>query len=152
MIVRPTHATDIPALKVVLHGTQLFPSEMLPDMVAPFLSRDKSHDIWLTCEADGNAVGFCYARPEQMAPGTWNLLAIAVLPSQQGRGYGMALVEALEDTLRQHGHRILIVDTSGTDAFRQTRDFYCKRGYTEEARIRDFWAAGDDKVVFWKAL
>jgi hypothetical protein len=46
----------------------------------------------------------------------------------------------------------LIADTSGTDDFAPTRAFYRKNGYAEEARIRDFWAKGDDKVVFWTAL
>ncbi|MEO1249198.1 MAG: GNAT family N-acetyltransferase, partial [Pseudomonadota bacterium] len=31
-------------------------------------------------------------------------------------------------------------------------EFYRRCGYVEEARIRDFWSAGDDKIVFWKAL
>ena len=26
------------------------------------------------------------------------------------------------------------------------------RGYTEEGRIRDYWANGDDKIVFRKLL
>jgi ribosomal protein S18 acetylase RimI-like enzyme len=58
----------------------------------------------------------------------------------------------LEADLRAKGARILIADTSGSDEFTQTRAFYRKNGYSEEARIRDFWADGDDKVVFWKSL
>lgn len=50
------------------------------------------------------------------------------------------------------GVRILLADTSGTEDFAATRGFYAAKGYTEEARIRDFWAAGDDKVTFRKAL
>ena len=46
----------------------------------------------------------------------------------------------------------MIVDTSGTDDFAMTRKFYSQNGYEEEARIRDFWADGDDKVIFRKAL
>ena len=80
------------------------------------------------------------------------MLAIAVLPSSQGLGHGGALVAHLEAVLRRRKQRILIVDTSGVDAFARTRDFYRKSGYTEEARIRDFWATGDDKIVFWKSL
>lgn len=152
MHVRPTKSEDIPALQIVLDQTGLFPSELLPDMMSDFLSHEDSPSIWLTCETDGLAVGFCYATPEELTDGTWNMLAIAVHPSNQGGGYGGAIVQHLEAVLREHGHRVLIADTSGKDGFAQTREFYRKNGYVEEARIRDFWAAGDDKVIFWKLL
>ena len=80
------------------------------------------------------------------------MLAIAVLPSKQGGSAGSALVKGLKSTLRKSGHRVLIAETSGADAYALTRKFYRKNGYVEEARIREFWAAGDDKIVFWKAL
>ena len=80
------------------------------------------------------------------------MLAIAILPKRQGGGKGGAIVAALEAHLAESGNRVLIADTSGTDDFAQTREFYRKNGYVEEARIRDFWAEGDDKIVFWKAL
>lgn len=152
MKIRPTQHDDIAALQQVLDATALFPSELLPDMVGGFLADRESPDIWLTCEADGRPVGFCYAVPEQLADGAWNMLAIAVSPSVQGAGYGGAIVAHLEAALNARGERIVIADTSGTDDFAQTRAFYRKNGYSEEARIRDFWADGDDKVVFWKSL
>lgn len=152
MDIRPTQAADVPALQTVLDQTELFPSEMLPGMIEGFLEADAPEDLWLTCEADGVAIGLCYARPEMLADGTWNMLAIAVRPDCQGKGAGAAMAKHLEDMLRQDDQRVLIVDTSGTDAFSQTRAFYAKNGYTEEARIRDFWAPGDDKVIFWKQL
>lgn len=45
---------------------------------------------------------------------------------------------------------MLLVETLAS--FDRTRAFYSKCGYEEEARIRDFYAAGDDKVVFCKVL
>jgi ribosomal protein S18 acetylase RimI-like enzyme len=152
MKVRPTKTQDLAALTHVLDGTGLFPSDMLPDMIKGFLSGESTEGIWLTCERDDEAIGFCYAAPEKLTEGTWNMLAIAVAPSVQGRGAGRSIVLALEDLLRSAGHRVLIADTSGTSEFDQTRRFYRKNGYHEEARIRDFWAAGNDKVVYWKAL
>lgn len=125
---------------------------MLPDLLSGFLSEKDSKEVWLSCETDGRAIGFCYAAPEALADGTWNMLAIAVLPGLQSKGAGAAIVAALEAHLGGLGHRVLIADTSGTPEYEQTRAFYRKNGYSEEARIRDFWAAGDDKVVFWKAL
>lgn len=152
MKIRSTKRDDIAALQEVLTGTRLFPSETLPDMVGGFLTDDENHDIWLTCEANGKAIGFCYAAPEELAEGTWNMLAIAVLPTRQGKGNGGAIARHLEAELKERGQRILIADTSSADEFAKTREFYRKNGYTEEARIRDFWAAGDDKIVFWKSL
>ncbi|MEM7441641.1 MAG: GNAT family N-acetyltransferase [Pseudomonadota bacterium] len=150
MRIRPTSSTDIPALQTILRDTGLFPPEMLPDMLAAHLAA-QGEALWLTCE-DGAVSGFCYAEPEALTDGTWNMLAIAVAPSAQNNGAGRALVSALEDALRQYGARVLIADTSGTEEFAATRAFYRSAGYVEEARIRDFWSKGDDKVVFWKGL
>ena len=150
-IIKPTSSEDIAGLTAVLDGTGLFPSEMLPEMLAPSLAGE-TEAFWLTCHYDGEAVGLCYTVPEELADGTWNMLALAVRPDLQGNGLGAALVAAAEQRLTEMGQRILLVDTSGTDGFALTRSFYAKIGYEEEARIRDFWADGDDKVIFRKAL
>ena len=150
--IRPATSSDIPALQLVLDGTGLFPSGMLPEMIAGHLAGRATEEVWLTCERDGTAAGFCYAAPEKLTDGTWNMLALAVLPAWQGKGVGSDIVRDLEKSLREAGHRVLIADTSGTSEYERTRAFYRKNGYAEEARIRDFWAAGNDKVVFWKSL
>ena len=106
----------------------------------------------MTCHVDGVAVGLCFAEHEKLTDRTWNMLALVVLPDLQGKNVGTALVQAMEDHLRSKGQRILVVDTSGKDEFALTRKFYVKNYYEEEARIRDFWAKGDDKVTYRKAL
>lgn len=152
MDIRPTQAADIPALQAVLDQTELFPSELLPDMIGGFLKDSEPEDLWLTCVDQGTPIGLCYAKPEMLAEGTWNMLAIAVHPDHQQKGAGAALAHHLEIALKHNNQRILIVDTSGSDAFDNTRAFYTKNGYTQEARLRDYWAPGDDKVTFLKQL
>jgi ribosomal protein S18 acetylase RimI-like enzyme len=152
MTIRATLASDSAALQTVLDKTQLFPPEMLPEMLNSHLSNAQSTDIWLTWESEGAAKGFCYAVPEKLAEGTWNMLAIAVHPESQAMGVGSALVAKLEAMLRELRQRILIADTSGTKEYRRTRAFYQKNGYCQEAVIRDFWAPGANKVTFWKSL
>lgn len=152
MKIRPSTSSDIASLAKVADATDLFPGEMLHEMMRGFLSDGGSNDVWLTCELAGEAAGFCFAVPEKLTDGTWNMLAIAVHPESQGKGAGRAIVGHLEASLLARGQRVLIADTSGTPEFEQTRAFYRKNGYLEEARIRDFWAAGNDKVVFWKQL
>lgn len=150
-IIAPTEPRDIPGLQSVLDGTGLFPSEMLPDLLAPALAQE-TEALWLTCHYAGDAVGLCFSAPEELTEGTWNMRALAVRPDRQGKGLGTALVQATEKHLSEALQRILIVDTSGSEDFALTRDFYAGNGYQEVARIADFWAAGDDKVIFRKAL
>lgn len=150
--IKQTIKDDLPALCAILDATELFPREMLPDMIADYLAGDPPDAVWLTAREGETVAGFCYTVPEEMAEGAWNMLAIAVDPSRQGAGIGGALTHALETEQRTRGARILIADTSGDAGFAATRGFYVAKGYDEEARIRDFWGAGDDKVTYWKSL
>ncbi|MCW6511298.1 GNAT family N-acetyltransferase [Lichenifustis flavocetrariae] len=77
---------------------------------------------------------------------------IAVHPDRQGQGRGTALLRHVERVLAARGQRVLLVETSALPAFERTRAFYRQSGYGEEARIRDFYQAGEDKIVFRKAL
>ena len=73
---------------------------------------------------------------------------IAVAPERQGQGRGTALLRRVEHELRGTGQRLLLVETSGLPAYARTRAFYLGCGYEQEARVRDFYAPGDDMVVF----
>lgn len=147
MTIRPTAHGDVVSLQALLGSIELFPAMMLPDLLAA-----DEGAVWLTCERQGRPVGFCYAVPEQLADGTWNMRAIGVDPKHQRSGVGSELVRALEEHLGAQTQRVMIVDTSSTAGFDQARAFYRSNGYIEEARIRDFWGPGDDKIIFWKRM
>lgn len=149
--IRPIVPEDMPALRAVIEATDLFPSAMLNDMTADFFAGG-SEDLWLTLGDDGGPVALAYAAPERMTLGTWNLLLIAVRPNRQGRGIGSALVRHVEQALAAAGERILLAETSGAPSFARTQAFYRTIGYVEEARIREFYKAGEDKIIFRKAL
>lgn len=149
--IRPVVPDDQPALKRIIEDTEMFPPDMLDEMIAGFFSEEGSDEIWLTHDNDGaKAIGYC--RPEEMTDRTWNLLLIAVHPDNQGEGIGAALMSHIEEHLAAEGQRVLIVETSGTDALARTREFYRLCQYDQESRIRDFYADGDDKITFRKAL
>jgi ribosomal protein S18 acetylase RimI-like enzyme len=149
--VRPLAPGDMPAVKAVIDTNGLFPSGLLDDMTAPYLADEGGEEFWLVYE-DGSPVAVAYCAPERMTAGTWNLLLIAVHPDRQGQGIGAALTSHVEGTLAARGGRILLVETSGLPDFERTRAVYRKLGYEEEARIREFYAAGEDKIIFRKAL
>ena len=153
--IRPAEKKDLSDIGSIADATGLFPSDLLEPMIAGYFDRSK-RDLWFVCElgdgAEHEVVGFGFCEPERMTDGTWNLLAIGVEPSHQGQGAGGAMLRYLEDQLRQLNVRVLLVETMGTPEFELTRTFYRQNDYTEEARIREFYEAGADKIVFWKHL
>lgn len=150
--IRNIFKEDIPALKEVLDTLELFPSDMLDELIADYFNNSNSEDIWFTALENGTAISIGYCAPEKLTEGTYNLYAIGVKKDEQGKGIGGSMMQYLENYLQQSGHRILIVETSGTADFELTRSFYLNRGYTHEATIREFWKKGDDKIVFLKML
>ena len=149
--IRHVQPADIDGLKAVIEATNLFPPDLLDDMIAGYFSGEAGTDFWLT-DDNGGPVAVAYYAPERMTEGTWNLYLIAVHPDLQGQGRGAALLSHVETALAARGERILLVETSGLPDFERTRAFYRNNGYDEEARIRDFYEAGNDKIVFRKAL
>lgn len=150
-MIRAVTAGDVGALAALIDATGLFPGEMLPGMAAGYLNDPAADEGWLT-DDEGGPAGVAYFAPERMTSGTWNLLLIAVHPARQGSGRGTALLNEAERAVRARGGRMLLIETSGLPEFEAVRAFYRRRGYAEEARIRDFYALGDDKVVFRKLL
>jgi len=152
MNIRPIKQADIPALKQVLDNCELFPAEYLDDMIADYLNNSESTDIWFTVEQEGKPVSIAYCAPERMTEGSYNLYAIGVHNTLQGKGIGKAMMQYIEDLLKAQGNRVLIVDTSGLPEYELTREFYDKCNYKRVGVLPEFWGPGDDKVVFWKKL
>jgi len=149
--IRSAATQDLAAIKEIIDATALFPSEYLDDMFTGESELQEDQEFWLTYDVDGpRAVTYC--APELMTSGTWNLLLIAVHPDYQSRGIGRKLISYVENILKTVEARVLLVETSGTDDFVRTRSFYEQIGYTNEARIRDYYDAGDDKIIFRKAV
>ncbi len=147
-VIRSVTRADLSGLRALIDAAGLFPSEMLDDMVAGYLDGEGGDETWLTQEQDGQIRSIAYYTSEPMTDGTWNVLLIAVHPVAQQTGLGRALMQHVEADLRARGQRVLIVETSGLEAFAAARRFYLRLGYEEEACIREFYAAGEDKIVF----
>ena len=87
-----------------------------------------------------------------MTDRTWYLYWIAVSKRLQARGLGGTLLRRAEDDARRAGGRVLFIETSSLPHYELTRRFYLKNGYEQAAVLRDFYADGDDMVVFRKRL
>lgn len=154
-MIRPATPDDSMAVTALAVAAGLFPANdtEVPDrMMADYFGGNSGAGHMCVIDEEGDPLGVAYYAPAPATDGTWYLTMIAVRPDRQGQGRGAALMSHVEGALRAGGHRVLLVETSGTPDYERTRAFYAKCGYEEEARIRDYYAAGDDMVLFRKAL
>jgi ribosomal protein S18 acetylase RimI-like enzyme len=100
----------------------------------------------------GGAIGYaCYGRA-WFTDETWELYWIAVSPNLQRRGVGSRLLETVEAAASAERARMVLVETASKPSYEPARRFYESKGYTEVARVSDFYSQGDDKLIYRKSL
>lgn len=104
---------------------------------------------FVVAELDGSVAGYACFGATPMTEGTHDLYWIAVDPALHGRGIGTELMRAVEAALAAEGARLLLVETASKPSYAPTRRFYENHpGCREVARVPDFYAVGDDKVIY----
>ena len=159
-MIRPAQPSDTAAVVQLAISSGLFAedeAEVVRTLMDDFFARTMADGhgclVDMDDDLDGDvAAGVAYFQPVAATDGTWTLLMIAVRAEQQGQGRGSVLLSEVENQLRRQQQRLLLVETSGVPDFALTRAFYDKAGYGVEARVRDYYAAGDDMVLYRKAL
>jgi len=154
-MIRAALTSDKVSILNVAVDSGLFPAEHvgeLSEMMDNQLEAESVGHHWIVDEDEGQVLAAAYYAPEPLTDGTWNLYFIAVREALKGKGRGTALLQHVEDALCTAAQRILLIETSGIEGLELTRKFYLKHGYTEEARIREFYGPNDDKIVFWRKL
>jgi ribosomal protein S18 acetylase RimI-like enzyme len=154
--VRPMEAKDKQALLPMLKDTPEFkPIEVsvAEEVINSYLTHwtDSGYNIQVA-EDNGELAGYiCYGQTP-CTIGTWDIYWIAVDRTKRGRNIGKTLSELAEKEIKNTGGRLIIIETSSTPSYENTIKFYLKRGYEVVARIPDFYAPGDDKLILQKKL
>jgi ribosomal protein S18 acetylase RimI-like enzyme len=155
-MIRPTTPTDTDALVALAEGTRVFkPHELvaLREVLADYFATNHADGhVSVTLEQDGRPIGFAYYAPAEMTDRAWTLWWIAVDKTVHAKGLGTRLLRKAETDVAAAGGRVLFVETSGLPNYELTRRFYLKHGYDLEATLRDYYAEGDDMVVFRKKM
>jgi ribosomal protein S18 acetylase RimI-like enzyme len=132
---------------------QLFDATVHDDAGPAGADDAQAPDYEFTGAFDGERLlGYACAGPTPATEGTFDLYWLAVDPTAQGKGIGTTLVRAVERELCDRGARMLLVETSSRPDYSNTRAFYVRCGYIEAARIRDFYAPADDRIMLTTRL
>ena len=154
--IRPLTVKDKSSVMRVLQTTPEFlPPEVViaEELIDAFLEDEKTSGYYIyIAEHDGEIAGYvCYGNTP-LTEATWDLYWIAVANNKQGFGIGRSLMKHAEDDIKRMHGRLVMVETSGKPEYNKTRQFYEKLNYQKMCQIPDYYAPGDDLVLFSKRL
>jgi ribosomal protein S18 acetylase RimI-like enzyme len=144
------------ALTTLLRATPVFkPAEVVvaEEVIDSYLADPAGSGYNTLVAEDGPAISgyICYG-PTPLTEGTWDIYWIAVAAGEQGKGVGGALLAYAEDKIKEAGGRLIVIETSSQTSYLKSRRFYSNHGYEAIARLPDFYAPGDDKIILQKHL
>jgi GNAT superfamily N-acetyltransferase len=150
---------DSAAVRALVAGTGFFSAEEVDvavELVDETLSRGKASGYEFVfveaAESGGELLGYTCFGPIPATASSFDLYWIAVAPESQGSGIGRKLIGETERLARKQGAARMFVDTAGRAQYAPTRAFYERMGYRKAAVLDDFFAPGDAKVIYAKAL
>ena len=116
------------------------------------LGAERSGYYFIVARDERDLLGFACYGPRPLTLGTFDLYWIVVAPRVGQRGIGTILLERVTRDVRTAGGRLLVAETSGLPDYLPAREFYDRHSFRRAARIADFYAPGDDLVLFVKRL
>lgn len=151
-LIRPLERGDHDAVVRLVQGVELFSAaekDVAVEVLESYLEDPGKDYFALGAFTQRNGLlGYACYGPTPCTAGTWDLYWIAVAGETRGQGIGTILMEEIERRLVQQHARLVLIETSSRADYDPTRGFYERRGYEVVARVPDFYAVGDDRVIF----
>src|SRR5512143_2482481 len=155
--VRRIEPGDREAIRELIAGTGAFKPfevDVALELVDVALTRKEQDDYhpYVLVEDDGTVVAYACFGKNAMTVGTFDLYWIATRADRMGKGYGRAILSFVEEEVHRRGGYLLVIETSSKESYGSTRQFYDKVGCTLAARLPDYYADGDDKLIYLKRV
>jgi ribosomal protein S18 acetylase RimI-like enzyme len=146
-----THRSNVEA---ILRATAVFSPDEIAVGLELFDTAQSTSDYEFVGAFDDERrlTGFACYGATPSTDGTYDLYWLAVHPDAHGSGAGRALSQEVERLLATRRARLIVVETSSRPDYDSARRFYDRQGYVQVARLRDFYATGDDRIVLTKRL
>jgi GNAT superfamily N-acetyltransferase len=147
---------DITRVMEIVESTKFFYDhevEIAVELVTERLSQGESTGYYFVfAEVDGITVAYSCFGPITMSKTSFDLYWIVTHNDYRGKGIGKKLLEETCKEAKNMGCSIIIAETSGLPHYSPTRAFYDNNKFLLEARLKDFYAMGDDKLFYTKRL
>lgn len=147
---------DVDAIRRLVVATEVFSTEeceIAAELVRERIERGAASGYeFLLAERDGQLAGYACYGPIAGAPDRFDLYWIAVSPAARRAGLAARLLGRVETAVRAAGGKRIYVDTAGKESYAAARAFYASQQYEVAARLADFYAPDDDKVIFCRTL
>ena len=128
-------------------------AEVAEELVAERLSKGVSSGyFFLFAQWAERLIGYSCFGPIPCTKESYDLYWIAVQNDLRSSGIGKELLKRVEGIIHGTGGRRGYVETSSRKQYDPTRAFYEKSGYRQEARLKDFYSPGDDKIIYLKLV
>lgn len=147
---------DIKSIREIVVSTKFFYDhevEIAVELVEERLKAGESTGYYFVfAEVDGVTAAYSCYGPITMSKTCYDLYWIATHNDFRGKGIGKQLLEETYKQARNMGCKIIIAETSGLDHYAPTRAFYDSTKFELEARLKNFYDEGDDKLFYTKRI
>ncbi len=148
--------TDRPDILRILRKTEVFSRDEIKiaaELMDSFVGKKKQKDYIIhVADAGGKTAGYVCFGPTPCTDNTYDIYWIAVDPDLHGLGIGSRLLAFAENKISALGGKMIVVETSSTSRYRNTRRFYLAKQYKVGAIIKDFYRKRDNKIIFIKRI
>lgn len=146
---------DAPKIRQMLSGTHFFDEsadeiDVAVSLVDEVLARGNNVENYriIIAEEDSQMVGYvCFARVP-CTISTYEMYWLCVDRTLQSKGIGRAILDEVLKEVASNGGLKVVLQTAGRAQYIPTQKFYLKCGFVEEARIKDYYAEGDDCLIY----
>jgi ribosomal protein S18 acetylase RimI-like enzyme len=146
---------DVKDLLKILRNTGVFKDyeiDVADEVIQDSLKPASDYTSFCAVNEDRCVVGFVCCGPTPCTSGTFDLYWIAVDTAHQGSGIGKQLLLQAENFVKEKGARLMLIETSSTADYDNTRYFYLNNGYQQLASVPDYYRPGDHKIIYGKTF
>lgn len=148
--------TDNEALFEILKSTGVFYDfeiDVALEIVNIFRTDGESSGYYFyVAEQDGKVLGYINFGPTPCTQASWDIYWMAVEKQFHNHGLGSILLKMAENKIAESGGEHIWIETSSRDDYSPTRKFYAKMEYEPISELPNFYAKGDNKVIYVKHL